>query len=115
MMRKTPIRRLVKRLPLESMPNVARLAVLDEEGDVIEGEAVEVKVPAARANAAAYVLARGGNGEESEPQGTAETATESVAPDVGCGSMSPHELNVFCVKPAGHDLTHRAADDSTWR
>lgn len=121
MMRKTPIRRLVKRLPLESMPLVSRAAVLDEEGDVYEGQAVEV-TPAAerRAQAAVYALGRGQADEESEPQKTPEKPEGVAGADatpgqvVGqCAEPSPYDGSI-CILQGGHDRNHKAADGSTW-
>ena len=128
MMRKTPIRRLVKRLPLESMPHVARAAILDEEGDVIEGTATEVKEPAAqsRATAAAYALGRGQADEESDAQGTAETAEDQAAQDVAgadtepsvvvgqCAADSPYGDGQVCILVKDHGNNHKGADGSTW-
>jgi phage RecT family recombinase len=112
MMRKTPIRRIVKRLPLESMPLVARAATLDEEGDIIEGEATEVPVSAARATAAAYALGRGANGDDSEPQGQPESATDQA---VGCGVLTPSDYAAgACVLPLEHDGNHKDAAGQTW-
>jgi recombination protein RecT len=127
MMRKTPIRRLVKRLPLESMPLVARAAVLDEEGDVIEGDATEV-TPAAqtRATAAAYALTRGASDEASEAPATSDavsgddgppgppTAVAVAEPEKECGAASPYGDGQTCEKALGHEGNHRGADGSTW-
>lgn len=131
MMRKTPLRRMVKRLPVESMPLVARAAVLDEEADVIEGTATEV-TPAAqsRATAAAYALSRGGTGEDSEAQRSSEDVTvESqgkVDPTVIPTAVSPVDTNVApcldpspygdgeaCRKPKDHPGNHQAPG-GTW-
>ncbi len=112
MMRKTPLRRLLKRLPLESMPQVARAAVLDEEADVvIEGEATEVQPVSARATAAAYAVGRGATDEASddpEPSGSVPEASAL------CGLAGPDADYGPCVGPAGHDGLHRDAEGQTW-
>ncbi len=128
MMRKTPIRRIVKRLPLESMPLVAHAATLDEEADTIEGTAVEVPVSAARATAAAYALGRGAAPEENEAQGQPEASAETVEAQgkadptkvpmavsvSACGAASPYGDGQSCVLAEGHDKFHKSADKSTW-
>lgn len=118
MARKTVLRRMMKQLPLESMPILAKAAALDEEADVIEGTAVEVTpASSSRATAAAYALGRGATDEENEPLGTSEKAPEAVADvaDVAlCGKASPYGDSQTCVLPAGHDRNHKAVDGSSW-
>jgi recombination protein RecT len=119
MARKTALRRLMKRLPSNTMPKVAKAEQIDDEGDVIEGTAVEVPSPAStRASAAAYALTRGevdsdttgDASDDPEPSG-APTATVAT-----CGALPPDEdyEGGVCAKDAGHDDLHRNAEGETW-
>lgn len=126
MARKSVLRRLIKRLPLETMPTVAHAATLDEEADVVEGTATDVTPSSVtRATAAAYALSRGGTDEPSEAQGTSEVGTveepvalmEQSAPEPPapfCRDESPYGDGQSCTKDAGHPGNHRGGDGSTW-
>ncbi len=116
MMRKTPLRRIVKRLPLESMPQVSQAAILDEDADnTIEGSAVEVAT-GARATAAAYALARGDADEPEAPLRGSGSAVEAAAADSeGCGALTPDGYEPgACILTLGHDGNHRDATGQTW-
>jgi recombination protein RecT len=119
MARKTVLRRLMKRLPLDSMPQVAHAATLDEEADVIEGQATEVTAAApGRATAAAYALARGQADEESDQQRTPEKPTEAIVttaelPSQMCAAPSPYGDGDVCVLAHGHPNNHRS-DGGSW-
>jgi len=118
MARKTVLRRMMKQLPLDSMPQVAQAAVLDEEADIIEGTATEVQ-SASRASAAAYAAARGQADEESDALETSEKAVDPVVlepdslPQQACGEPSPYGDDQTCWKAFGHPGNHQA-DGGTW-
>lgn len=124
MARKTVLRRLMKRLPLDTMPVVAQAATLDEEADIIEGQATEV-TPAAqsRATAAAFALARGATDEPSDAPGTSEGVTEASASEPAgpapveegapCLAESPYGDGEVCRKRKDHPGNHQSPG-GTW-
>lgn len=117
MARKTVLRRLLKRLPLETMPQVAHAVTADEQADIIEGTATEIP-PATgpRATAAAYALARGDADEPEAPLRGSGSAVEAAAADSeGCGALTPDGYEPgACIQTLGHDGNHRDATGQTW-
>lgn len=113
MARKTVLRRLIKRLPLETMPHVQRAAELDAEADIIEGEAVEI-TSGARATAAAYALGRGASDEENGAQRGSDAVSAAAADSEACGALTPEDYEPgSCSLTIGHEGLHRF-EGSSW-
>ncbi len=99
--RKTVIRRMCKRLPLDAMPQVALAVAADERMDQQDDEQPAGAPATARATAAAFA--------------PAEASGDPSASDV-CGALTPedYEEGGSCIRPLGHDEKHRDQLGQTW-